>query len=235
MAKILLTGGSDLIGTTLRLHLLQSGYSSLNLSRRRSESPDQISWPKSGYIDAGHLQEVQGIIHLAGAGEAEKRWTPGRKKEIIDSRTELALLLLHSFKAAGVKPTFFISASGTGYYDSASDKLLGEEDRSGNDFLAEVCRKWETSAMAFSEITERIIILRTGLVLAAQGGVLRKLLAPAKYGIGTNFGSGEQYWPWIHLEDMCGIYMHAIRQKEVNGIYNAVAGSVCQKDFASCL
>ncbi|WP_298780532.1 TIGR01777 family oxidoreductase [uncultured Polaribacter sp.] len=219
MAKILITGGSGLVGTRLTEMLIDLKHEVVILSRNPKKE-NEFRWDVSqNYIDKNALFGINYIIHLAGAGIADKRWLKERKKVIIDSRVKTANLLFDKVKESKISLKGFISASGIGYYGvTTSDNIFEENDRVGNDFLAEVCQKWENSALQFENLKIPVTILRTGIVLSEKGGALEKMKTP----IISPLGSRNQYLPWIHIDDLCGIYINSI-EKNLNGIYNAVA------------
>ncbi len=236
MEKVLITGGSGLIGRSLQTELKNRGYEPVVLSRR-----DGVGFAKwdieSGYIDTEALEGVTHIIHLAGESIADKRWSPKRKKAILDSRVLGAELILKELIAKNIRIKSFISASAIGYYGAVtSETIFDETSPLGDDFLADVCQKWEDSAQKFSSVADRVCIIRTGLVLAKNGGLLERLLMTAKMGLSVVFGSGKQYMPWIHIKDLCNIYIKAIEDSNLAGIYNAVSPyPVTNKEFSLIL
>ncbi len=227
MKNVLITGGTGLIGKHLSNSLRERGYSVSLLSRRPASCPGMkvYEWdPDSGVIDPEALSTADYIIHLAGAGLGDRRWTEKRKKEILDSRIESALLISSRLKETGKKPGAFISASATGYYGSVtSDKMHVETDNPADDFTGEVCRRWEEAARGTEDLGIRTVILRAGIVLTRRGGALQRMALPARFGIGSPLGSGSQYVPWIHIDDLCAIYAKALEDLSMSGAYNAVA------------
>ncbi|MDX2414636.1 MAG: TIGR01777 family oxidoreductase [Bacteroidales bacterium] len=229
MTKVLITGGTGLIGQKLCLLLVQKGYEVGVLTRSRAKSiiPDVNSYfwdTNSGEIDREAINTSDYIIHLAGANIGDKRWTPGRKKQISDSRTKSAELIFKNLDKGNHKLKAFISASAIGYYGAiTTDKLFVETDPPANDFLGNICRKWEEGANQFSEFGIRVVNIRTGIVLTKKGGALSKFITPASLGLGSAIGSGKQFMPWIHIEDLCSIYLYAIENNDIRGPYNAVA------------
>lgn len=225
MAKILITGGSGLVGTHLSKLLTDSGHKVTHLSRSviGSEPYQTYQWDvAAGKLDPKALQDVDHIVHLAGAGVADKRWTDARKKLVLDSRVDSLKLLLKTIKEQNIQLSSFISASAIGYYGmDTGDRLLTEEDAPGNDFLAEVVKAWEAGADAFSELT-KVAKVRIGVVLSDKGGALPTMARPVKYFAGAPLGSGRQYMSWIHITDLCGIFQY-ILENQISGSYNAVA------------
>ncbi|APZ44777.1 TIGR01777 family protein [Polaribacter reichenbachii] len=219
MAKIIITGGTGLVGTKLTELLIKNNHNVVILSRNPKHK-NEYKWDVSkGFIDKNALVNIDYIIHLAGAGIADKRWTNERKKIIIDSRVKTANLLYEKVKEQNIQLKSFISASGIGYYGAiTTDKIFEEIDNVGNDFLGEVCQKWEDAAHQFKTLNVPVTILRTGVVLSKKGGALEKMKTP----IVTPLGSGKQYMPWIHIDDLCQLYLKSI-EDNLSGIFNAVA------------
>jgi uncharacterized protein (TIGR01777 family) len=227
MERVLITGGTGLIGRCLSKKLLKKGYavSVLSRTKKTSDSIQFYCWDvENQTIDKESLLNVDYIIHLAGAGVADKRWTNKRKKEIIDSRINSTKLLLKSIDKENSKIKAFISASGVNYYGTiTSEKIFIENDSFADDFLGKVCELWEKSANKFTNFGIRVVKLRTGVVLAKNGGALEKLVKPIKLGLGSAIGSGKQYMPWIHIDDLCEMYIHSIENTKISNAYNAVA------------
>jgi uncharacterized protein (TIGR01777 family) len=227
MATILITGGTGLVGKHLCDKLQEKGYDVAILSRTKKEinGTQVYTWNlDKELIDKKALETADYIIHLAGANIAEKRWTPKRKQLIIDSRVKTAELIFNNIKRTKHKLKAFISASAIGYYGAVtSDKTFSEVDSCHNDFLGETCKLWEEAADKFEELEIRTVKIRTGVVLTKKGGALAKMKTPVKMGIASAIDSGNQYMPWIHIDDLCNIYIKAIEDVEMKGIYNAVA------------
>lgn len=240
MQTILITGGTGVIGRELNDKLRSKGYRVAILSRTTRKSADipHYYWDiRKKTIEKEAIETADYIIHLAGANIGDKRWSKQRSKLIIDSRVESANLLFDKISTARKKPKAFISASAIGYYGTTtSDKIFCETDPPANDFLGETCKLWEQAADNFERMGIRTVKIRTGIVLSKQGGVLTKMLIPTKLGIGSAIGSGRQYMPWIHIDDLCGIYIKAIEDTRMNGAYNAVApDQPTNKDFIQTL
>lgn len=228
MNRVLITGGTGLVGVRLSEKLKKEGYWVGILSRNRKKSNgniDHFYWnPSEEEIDPEALTSADHIIHLAGAGILEKKWTSKRKQLVIDSRVKTAQLLLNKIKEQNNQLKTFISASGVGYYGAiTSEKIFKETDPPFNDFIGDVCVQWEKSAEQFSETDSRTVILRIGVVLSKVGGALSKMLQPIKMGLGSPIGSGEQYMPWIHIDDLCEMFIKAIEDDQLQGVYNAVS------------
>lgn len=227
MATILITGGTGLVGSHLRKRLEDKGYdvSILGRTRKNKKSIPTYIWDWSKQeIENEAIDTADYIIHLAGANIAGKKWTVNRKQLILDSRVKTGKLLFDKIKERNRDLKAYISASAIGYYGAiTSDKLFTETDPAANDFLGDTCSQWEKSADRFKESGIRTVKIRTGVVLTSQGGALSKMITPVKLGIGSAIGSGKQYLPWIHIDDLCGIYIKAIEDTQMRGAYNAVA------------
>lgn len=227
MAKVLITGGTGLIGNHLRRALLDRGFEVAILSRTKKNDNNFLTylWDlDENEIDREAINSVDYIIHLAGVNVGEKRWTAKRKQLILDSRIKSGNLILHNIDQQNSQLKAYITASGTGYYGTVtSEKIFSELDSAANDFLGQVCEKWEQVADRFAEKGIRSVKIRTGVVLSNQGGALSKMLVPVKLGIGSAIGNGNQYFPWIHMDDLCSIYIKAIEDSTMNGAYNAVS------------
>ncbi len=241
MKKILLTGGSGLVGQALTRALLQKGYEVAWLSRnaRKGDIVPTFLWNwEKGMIDPKAFDGVTHIVHLAGANIASHRWTNSYKKKIADSRIETTKLLLEKVKKYDVSLESFVASSAIGYYGTfTSDETLTETSLKGNDFLAEVCEKWENASLQFAnELNIRTVCLRTGIVLAKEGGAFPKMLQPTSWGLGSVVGNGKQYMPWIHINDLVAIYVRALEDTTMHGAYNATAPEpTTNKDFTQNL
>jgi uncharacterized protein len=225
--KVLITGGTGVIGNRLCEKLAEKGYkvSILSRTRRPNAEVPTYAWDiEKGEIEEGALESIDHIIHLAGAGIGDRRWTTQRKKLILDSRILSCDLIFDKLKNEKGKIKSFISASAIGYYGAyTSDKIFCETDPPANDFLGETCKLWEESVDRFEMLGIRTVKIRMGLVLAKNGGVLKKLLFPVQMGLASAIGDGKQYMPWIHIDDLCDIYIKALEDTRMNGAYNAVA------------
>jgi uncharacterized protein (TIGR01777 family) len=226
--NILITGATGTIGSHLADKCMAQGHCVhyLTTSRSKIKSLDNYKgfyWnPDTGELDTEALKDVTAIIHLAGAS-ISKRWTTSYKKTILDSRIKTADLLYTALKNQTHKVRHFISASGVGIYPPSLTKLYSEEDETTDDsFLGEVVKSWEAAADQFGGLGIKITKLRTGLVLAKEGGALPAIAAPVRKGFGAPLASGKQWQSWIHIEDMTSIYL-IILEKGWEGIYNAVA------------
>jgi len=223
--KILITGATGLVGTELKKHLISKGYEVNTLSRKKDNNPNNFVWDVyKGTIDADCLNGVDAIIHLAGEPVADKKWTDERKKQIIDSRVKSTELLFKTIKS---KPDnqlkSFISASAVGFYGDCGDEILTEESPNGYGFLAECCKLWEDAIDQGKKLSLRIVKLRTGIVLSNHGGALPQLDKPVKLFAGAALGTGKQWTPWLHIDDMVEMYIEAIENLKMENCYNACA------------
>ena len=227
--KILITGGSGTLGSALTQKLLKNNIDVVHLTREKNSKNDVKNylwdWSKNE-VDENCLIGVTHIIHLAGAGIAEKAWTQKRKNTIVKSRVLTARLLLSKIKSLNLNISAFISASAVGYYGAQiSEKLFTEKDESYEDFMGNCCKQWENAADQFNSIT-RVCKFRLGVILDKDSGALFKIARMVKNRIGSPLGSGKQYMPWIHLEDAVNLFYFAIINNEVNGTYNAVSKEI---------
>ena len=225
--KVLITGGSGTIGSRLTSVLQERGYEVSHLSRSpRTTSIKTFIWdPSSGRMDAAALKGVDAIVHLAGAGIADKRWSQKRKDEILASRTESTRLLTDTLLSVPHQVKLFVSASGISYYglENPPHNAFIETDPAASDFMARVTVAWENSVLQIKDPAIRIVMLRTGVVLNNGSGALSRLVAPVRFFVGAPLGSGDQYFNWIHLDDLCSLYVKAIEDTSLRGVYNAVA------------
>jgi uncharacterized protein (TIGR01777 family) len=224
--NVLLTGGSGFIGKELTALLISHGYSVSILTRTERKPSKDITYYKwnieNNYIDEASVLKADYIIHLAGEGIASKKWTDKRKKEIIDSREKPIELIYSVLKKNNKSLDAFISASAVGIYGAfTSETICTEETPAANDFLGATCQKWEAATECIKSLGIRTVIIRTGLVLGKDDGFLKKLVPIFKYGFGSIVGTGKQYMPWIHIDDLCSIYLLAITNTNMNGAYNA--------------
>jgi uncharacterized protein (TIGR01777 family) len=224
--NILITGGTGLIGTRLAEKLKEKGYTVSFLSRQSSEGKiKKYRWDlKTKFVDEAALKTADCIIHLAGAGVFDKRWSAKYRKEIIDSRIDSTALLYEKLSSAPNTLKSFISASAIGIYgyDTGSEWQT-ENTPAGEGFLAEVTKNWEASVLPIQNLGIRTAIIRLGIVLSDKGGSLRELLKPINYFIGSPMGEGNQYISWIHIDDLCALFIYALENETLTGVYNAVA------------
>lgn len=229
MKTILITGGSGMIGRRLSELLIDKGYDVIWLSREKhikAEIP-RYKWNLlTGEIDEEALEEANVIVHLAGVGIAEGKWTEARKRMIVGSRVRSAHLILDKLKKMNTKIDAFISASAVGYYGAVtSDKIFTEDDEyAKDDFLGETCYEWEEQAKQFTtDLGIRSVSIRTGVVLSKDSELIKKAVLPTKWWMGAPLGKGTQYMNWVHIDDLCEIYIKAIEDETMTGAYNAVA------------
>ena len=226
-ARVAVTGSTGLIGTALSSQLGVAGYRVIRISRSRpppGRSSDWIQWdPASGRLQAGALEGVRAVVHLAGETIAGLRWTPAKKRRIVESRQKGTDLLSRTLASLGHPPRVLVVASAVGFYGDRGEERLTEESGPGAGFLAEVCRKWETAADPARRAGIRTVHMRTGLVLSPAGGALGQLLLPFRVGFGGRIGAGRQYVSWIDLDDHTGLALHAISETALRGAVNAVS------------
>jgi len=242
MATILITGGTGLIGTALTKELLNKDYDVIILTRSPGKYSSNISrlryakWDiERQTIDADAIGKTDFIIHLAGAGVADKRWTTKRKKEIVESRTQSSALLVKALKENVNNVKAVISASGVGWYGSSPPRpssLRGEgnssppfveTDPAAEDFLGTTCAEWEASIEPAMSLGKRLVKFRTGIVLSNEGGALKEFKRPLRFGFATILGNGKQVVSWIHIDDLVRLYIYAMENEKLQGVYNAVA------------
>ncbi len=230
--KILITGATGLIGRALVRHLLAAGHEltavSRDVTRARRLLPARCActqWPPAGQVDPGLVGGADALVHLAGEGIADKRWSAVRKHAIRDSRVETTSALVRAIAALpeSERPHLFVSASAIGYYGDRGDERLDERSAAGSGFLADVCGAWEHEAFKADTLGVRTVAMRTGIVLARHGGALGKMLLPFRLGLGGRVGSGRQWMSWIHLDDLVALYALALENAAASGPINAVA------------
>lgn len=230
--RIAITGSSGLIGTALVGHLKSEGHTIQRLVRRAPVAADEVTWdPQTGYVDLGALAGVDAVIHLAGAPVDGKRWTKKYKTQILNSRLFGTNTIAKA--VAELKPQVFISASAIGWYGESGNRAVIENDRVGDDFLATICREWESAADLAGDV--RTVKLRTGLVLDPTGGALGKMLPLFRLGFGGKLGSGKQWWSWITLHDVVRAIEFALVEK-ISGPVNLTSPNpVTNQEFTAAL
>lgn len=233
MSTILITGGTGLLGSAMTTMLTAKGHKVIILSRNPKTSKnlniEYAKWDvKAQTVDSNAIAAADYIVHLAGAGVADKRWTVERKKEILESRTQSSALLVKALQNVPNKIKAVISASAIGYYGAdekrnIKKKAFTEDMGSDKEFLGETCRLWEESIEPIKKDGKRLVKLRIGIVLSNDGGALPEFKKPIQFGIAGVLGSGKQVVSWIHIEDLCRMFLFAIDNQDVEGVYNAVA------------
>ena len=237
MATILISGGTGLIGTSLTSLLLKKGHKVIILTRDLKKAIDkqnvderltQARWNATEQsIDKDAIKKADYIVHLAGAGIADKRWTNKRKKEIVQSRIQSSALLIKALKEVPNNVKAVVSASAIGWYGPdrslIPEKGFVEADPPDPSFLGETCRWWEESIQPVTSLGIRLVKFRFGLVFSSKGGALAEFMKPARFGIASILGSGQQVISWIHIDDLCRLIMFAIENEKMAGVYNAVA------------
>ncbi len=238
MLSVLITGGTGVIGKRLSSMLVEKGYHVIILTRQQSLINGEIKDKEAGLhyaywnvekseIDKNAVTNTDYVIHLAGAGVADKRWTEKRKTEIVESRTKSSALLIKALRENDNKVKAVISASAIGWYGPDTTESLkrgfSESEKPTDDFLGNTCLLWEESIEPVMELGKRLVRLRTGIVLSNDGGAFAEFRKPLKAGIAAILGTGRQTISWIHIEDICRIYLYALENEKLEGIYNAAA------------
>jgi uncharacterized protein len=223
--KVLISGGSGLVGTALTESLRSEGHTVALLVRPDGDaSAGDIRWdPASGFINTNAMEGADAVVNLNGASIGDGRWNAGRKKILRSSRIDATRVLVDAFTRLKQKPRVFVSASAIGYYGNRGDEVLTESSASGNDFLADTCRDWETEALRAQSSGIRAVVTRFGVILSAKGGALTQMLPPFKLGLGGRLGSGQQWLSWIAIEDVVGLLRAAISDEKASGPVNVVA------------
>ncbi len=240
--KILITGATGLVGSHLAQKLLREGHSVIavtrNAEKARHLGTEIVEWknPEKEIFPAGALQGVEAVVHLAGEHIAATRWTEDQKKRIRNSRILSTRNLVAAIAAAETRPKAFICASAIGFYGDRSNEELTEDASAGKGFLADVCKEWEHEAQQVSALGVRGVQVRIGIVFAQESGALKEMLPIFKFGLGGSLGSGEQWFPWVHVNDVVGIFQHAIFTESIHGSINATAPvSVTNAEFTHAL
>lgn len=224
-SAVLISGINGFVGRALQKLLNESGYDVKGLTHHKSNTSSSVFYwnIKDQFIDEKAFENIDYIVHLAGAGVANRRWTDKRKKEIIDSRINSSALLAKELEKRNHKIKALVGASAIGYYGAVTgDKIFSENDPPGNDFLSECCVQWEKSYDHLIPFAERRVILRISNVIG-NGGMIKKLGPLAEKGMASPLGTGKQFVPWIGVHDLCRMIEYSLRNENINGIYNAVA------------
>ena len=239
--KIVIAGGSGFLGRALTAALLAGGHDVVILTRTGQPPGGRaraVAWSPAGETGpwSSDVNGADAVINLAGESIAGSRWSAAHKARIRDSRINATRSLVAAMRSVTVPPPVFVSGSAVGYYGPRSDEAVTETDAAGRDFLARVCVQWEEEALAAAGARTRVVLIRTGLVLARDGGALPEMLPPFRFGAGGPVGSGRQFWPWIHRDDWVGLALWAAGNNAVSGPVNATAPNpVTNKEFASAL
>lgn len=232
MQTILITGGTGLVGSALTKLLTAKGYQVIILTRKSKPAQGAVSYaewdPAAGTVDIKAVQQADMIVHLAGANVGEKRWTKKRKQEIIDSRVQSANLIVQTLQNNPNKCKAVISASAIGWYGDdklrpSGKNMFTEEDPADSQYLGETCRLWEESIQPVTAMGKRLVTFRIGIVLSNDSGAFPSFKKPVKMGFAAVLGSGKQIISWIHIEDAARLFLHAIENESLHGIFNAVA------------
>ena len=221
--KILISGSSGLIGSSLIRFFQAHGDEVLHLVRSNPKPGDIIWDPYNDKLNAAELEGFDAVIHLAGENIVAKRWTPEQKQKIRESRVKSTRLLSDTLAQLNHPPKVIVCASATGFYGNRGSEVLTEESPAGNGFLPEVCQAWEAAAETARERGIRVLHLRFGIVLARQGGALAKMLPAFRFGLGGRLGTGRQFWSWIALEDVLRLMERALQDDRLSGVVNAVS------------
>ncbi|UFU01658.1 TIGR01777 family oxidoreductase [Ruania suaedae] len=224
MAVVLMAGSSGFLGTSLIERLRAGGHEVRRLVRRETREPDEIRWdPAAGSLDAAALEGVTHVLNLAGAGVGDRRWTPARKQTILSSRVSSTTLLARRIAECGNRELALVNASAVGFYGDAGEQVCTEDTPAGDSFLAEVCRAWEQAADPARAAGNRVVHLRTGIVLDPSGGALARMMPLIRFGLAGPLGNGRQWWPWITREDVLGAIEHLLLSTETAGPVNLSA------------
>lgn len=234
--RVAVSGSNGLVGTALGKRLVERGDSVVPLVRR-DPKPGEILWdPVSGRVDGEGLASVDAVVHLAGESVASMRWSASKKKRIRDSRVVGTQLLAGAIRELESPPATFICASAIGYYGDRGDEVLNESSSPGRGFLADVAQEWEQAAAAVEEVGTRLAYLRIGVVMSLEGGALPQMLPPFRLGVAGHLGNGQQYFSWIHLDDVVGGLLHLLDNSSCVGPHNGTAPDpVTNREFTRTL
>ena len=237
--RVLITGASGLIGTALRKSFAQNGYEMLRASRNEPKTSTEIQWnADTGFADEdlGRLEGLDAVVHLAGENIAGLRWTEEKKKAIRVSRVHGTRTMIEAFARLEKKPEVFISASAIGFYGDRGDDEMTETSASGDTFLSEVSKEWESESRRAEDMGIRTVLLRNGIVLSKDGGALATMLTPFKFGVGGVVGSGKQWMSWVSLKDVIEIINFAIENEKFRGAINVTSPNpVTNEEFTKTL
>jgi uncharacterized protein (TIGR01777 family) len=233
---ILITGGTGFIGSALGKELKKSGHSVIITTRKKTQAKQKLTWNPPDLIPPDRIESIDAVINLAGESIASGRWTDKKKERIRSSRVDTTRALVQSLRHAKIKPKTLISASAVGYYGPHGNKVITEQTPAGADFLAEVAQAWEKEAFKADELGIRVVIVRFGTVLEADGGALKQMAVPFKLFLGGTLGSGEQWFAWVHRDDLIGIIQYVLEHETITGPVNVTAPElVTNREFCSAL
>lgn len=242
--KVVISGATGFLGRPLVASLVRDGHEVVVLSRGLADAQRKLGpqvtvrqWDARGQGPwAAEIDGADAVVHLAGESVGAKRWTAAQKQRILDSRVESGHALVEAIRAATTKPSVLVSASGVDYYAEQGNAEVVESDPSGDDFLARVCVAWEGAVQPAAELGVRVACLRTGIVLGEHGGALERMLTPYRFFVGGPLGSGRQWVPWIHVDDVVGLYRFVLDTPTASGPINATAPNpVRMSEFARTL
>ncbi|HPO15524.1 MAG TPA: TIGR01777 family oxidoreductase [Candidatus Hydrogenedentes bacterium] len=236
--RILVTGATGLIGKALLNRLPKEGHEAVGLVRHKGMiSGPVIEWdPENSVIDKAGLEGIEGVVHLAGENIASGRWTPDKKRRILESRVQGTRFLCEALSGLTAPPRVLVSASAIGYYGDRGEEILEENSGAGTGFLAEVCQQWEAAAVIAEKAGIRVVRLRLGVVLSEEGGALAKMATPFRLGLGGVIGNGRAYMSWITLEDVLRVIGLALAREEIRGVVNATAPNpVTNREFTAAI
>ena len=235
MPRILMSGASGLIGAALVRLFVSQGYDIIRLVRRKIQTPNELQWDPVASISPQIVSGFDAVIHLSGESIAG-RWNGAKKRRIRDSRVVSTQNLSQALAGAATKPAVFVCASAIGYYGNRGEEILREESPPGSGFLAEVTQEWEAATKPASDAGIRVVNLRTGIVLARNGGALKPMLLPFRFGLGGRIGSGRQWWSWIHIDDLVSAVAHILQGQTPAGPVNLTAPNpVTNAEFTHAL
>jgi len=234
--KILIIGGRGFVGSAVVKTLREDGHDVIISTRRSSDSKEVITWRPPDLLPAQIISDIDTVINLSGEPIAPGRWSPEKKKRIMESRVETTKAVVESFRQSEKRPSLLINASAVGYYGHCGDETVTEDSPPGSDFLATVCVKWEEAATDAGALGLRVVILRFGTVLDRDGGALPRMMKPFKMFLGGWLGSGRQWFPWIHRVDIAGMIRFIINNESLSGVFNATSPeTVTNLEFSKTL
>jgi uncharacterized protein len=230
---VLVAGASGLVGSRLTQLLKEKGYKTIALSRKEDLSKGIYGWnPEAGSINDEAVKQADFVINLAGSGIADGRWTATRKKSIIDSRVKGAAVLKEAFLRTGKSPECYLSAAAIGIYGNSGEQQMTESDTPmDSTFKVETSVLWEKAAQEIAGLGIRTFVLRIGIVLSTDGGALKEIIKPLNFGLGAYFSDGKAWYPWVHIDDVCRMFIWAMENPSIKGIYNGVTNNVRNIDL----